>query len=69
MIEEILFKCCQQALACPDPGVLGGSFLISYKQKVQERQKKNSRDTCHREATVQRESKAGGMHIFAGKHR
>lgn len=45
MIKEILFKCCQQAPACPDHRVLGGPFLIFYKQQVQERQKKNSRDT------------------------
>lgn len=40
MIEEILLKCCQHAPACPDHEVLRGSFLISYKQQVQERQKK-----------------------------
>lgn len=68
MIEEILFKCCQQASSCPDHGVLGGSFLISYKQQAQERQKKFP-GTLARGATVQRESKEGGMHILAGKHR
>lgn len=68
MMEETLPKCCQQALACPDHGVLGDYFLISHKQQLQKKQK-NFQGHLLWGATVQRENKEGGMHILAGKHR